>query len=269
MPSEKKLTILFYGDIVGKPGRRAVAAVLPDMRKELQPDLVIANAENLAHGVGVTRKTLEEMRVSGIDFFTSGNHIWSKPEVYDIFQDPSYPLLRPANYGPETPGRGYQLVPVGHEQVLVVNLHGQVFIEEELDNPFHALDAILDQVSEPYAGVLVDFHAEATSEKSAFGWHADGRVSAVLGTHTHVPTADERILPRGTAFISDVGMCGLHNSVIGVNTDIILDKFLQKQSRAHDIADHGDCIVNAVLVTIDPQTKKATSITRHQKFITI
>lgn len=269
MSKKNSITILFFGDIVGKPGRRAVAAVLPELQQELSPDLVIANAENLAHGVGVTRKTLEEMRVSGIDFFTSGNHIWSKPEVYEIFQDIEYPLIRPANYGPKSPGRGYQLIPVGKEQLLVVNLHGQVFIEEELDNPFHALDAILGQVQEPYAGIIVDFHAEATSEKSAFGWHADGRVSAVLGTHTHVPTADDRILPHGTAFISDVGMCGLRDSVIGVDTEIILDKFLQKNSRAHDIADHGDCVVNAVQITIDPDTKKATSLTRHQKFVTI
>ncbi len=265
----KQLTILFFGDIVGKPGRRAVAKLLPDIKKSVNPDLTIANAENLAHGVGVTRKTLEEMRTAGIDFFTSGNHIWSKPEVYNIFQDPAYPLIRPVNYGGATPGAGYRLVPVGGHTLLVLNLHGQVFIEEELDNPFHALDTVLDQVSESYAGVLVDFHAEATSEKAAFGWHADGRVSTVLGTHTHVPTADERILPHGTAFMSDVGMCGLRDSVIGVDTEIILDKFLQKKSRAHDISDHGECVINAAVVTIDPETKQATSIKRLQKFVTI
>ncbi|MFZ6035642.1 MAG: TIGR00282 family metallophosphoesterase [Patescibacteria group bacterium] len=268
MPSPT-LSILFFGDIVGKPGRRAVAGVLPDLKKEYQPDLVIANGENLAHGVGVTRKTLDEMRGAGIDFFTSGNHIWSKPEVYEIFKDPDYPLIRPANYGADVPGAGFREITLGQHSLLVVNLHGQVFIPEELSNPFDALDDILRQQSREYTGIIVDFHAEATSEKVAFGWHADGRVAAVLGTHTHIPTADERILPGGTAYITDVGMAGLLNSVIGVNTDVILNNFRGKESRAHDIADHGDCVVNAAVIRIDPTTHAAITIERIQKFITI
>lgn len=267
---DKQLSILFFGDIVGKPARKAVAHVIPELKKEFQPDLTIANVENLAHGIGVTSKTLDEMKDVGIDFFTSGNHIWGKPEIYEILKDPTYPLIRPENYGADSPGTGHKIVMVGQNQVLVINLHGQVFINEELANPFHALDTILAQYQdEKLAGILVDFHGEATSEKVAFGWHADGRVSAVLGTHTHIPTADETILPGGTGYITDVGMAGLVKSVIGIDKNIIVDKFTEKDSRAHDISDHGDCVVNAVAITIDPKTRKTTTITRIQKYVTI
>lgn len=269
MPA-KPLSILFFGDIVGKPARKAVAALMPEIKKEYKPDLTIANVENLAHGIGVTSKTLTEMREVGIDFFTSGNHVWGKPEIYDILKDPDFPMIRPDNYGSDSPGTGHKTVMVGQNQVLVINLHGQVFIEEELSNPFHALDAILQQYKKnELAAIIVDFHAEATSEKVAFGWYADGRVSAVLGTHTHIPTADDTILPQGTGYITDVGMAGRVESVIGIDKDIIVDKFTEKDSRAHDISDHGDCVVNAVALTIDTTTKKTTAIKRIQKYITI
>ncbi|MBI5037385.1 MAG: TIGR00282 family metallophosphoesterase [Candidatus Kerfeldbacteria bacterium] len=268
MPSQA-LSILFFGDIVGKPGRKAVIAALPELKKKYQPDLVIANVENLAHGIGVTKKTLDEIKSAGVEFFTSGNHIWGKPEVYDIFKDADYPLIRPDNYGTSVPGTGAREVRVGEHTLLVINLHGQVFIPEELENPFTALDHILTDHRGPYAGIIVDFHAEATSEKVAFGWHSDGRVSAVLGTHTHVPTADERILPQGTAYLSDVGMCGLRNSVIGIDTDVILDKFRGVDSRAHEITDHGEAVVNAVILTIDPTTGHTITIDRIQQFLTV
>lgn len=269
MPA-KPLTILFFGDIVGKPGRRAMAAVLPELKRELQPDMTIANAENIAHGIGITRKTLDECRAAGVDFFTSGNHVWKKPEVLELFHDASIPLIRPANDPTATTGAGFRAIPVGEHTLVVINLNGQVFLEQEYANPFHEIDRILSSLSQPpTAGILVDFHAEATSEKVAFGWHVDGRVSAVLGTHTHVPTADETILPKGTAYITDVGMVGLKESVIGVDKDIILGKFLGERTGSHDIPDHGLCVVNAVRLTIDPATRQATSIDRIHREITI
>ena len=270
MPDNKLIKILFFGDIVGKPARKAIKKVLPELKKELNPDLVIANAENLAHGIGVTKKTLAECLDYGIDFFTSGNHIWGKPDIYEIFKDAQAPIIRPANYGHEMPGSGSRIVMVGTKQLLIINLHGQVFIEEEFMNPFHAIDQILEEYKQTeLAGIIIDFHGEATSEKTAFGWHVDGRVSAMVGTHTHVPTADNGILTQGTAYITDIGMVGLKDSVIGIDKDIILDKFLDKQSRPHDIADSGECVVNAVMITIDSGTKKSTSIDRIHREVNI
>ncbi|MFH1207224.1 MAG: TIGR00282 family metallophosphoesterase [Patescibacteria group bacterium] len=266
----KTLSILFFGDIVGKPGRKALAAVLPGIKKELQPDLVIANAENIAHGIGITSKTLNECRQAGVDFFTSGNHAFKKPDVLNIFADPDAPLIRPANFLEQESGAGFRAITIGKMSLLVVNLNGQVFIEEKFSSPFAAIDQILAQRHDTeLAGVFVDLHAEATSEKVAFGWHVDGRVSAVIGTHTHIPTADEKILPKGTAYITDAGMVGLKESVIGVDKDIILNNFTNTETTAHDIPDYGACVVNAVLVTIDPATRKATDIRRIHREISI
>lgn len=260
---DKNITILFFGDIVGKPGRNATAKIIPKLKKEFQPDLILANAENLAHGIGVTEKTLNQMIEAGVDFFTSGNHIWKKPAIYELFNNPDLPLIRPANYSDDSPGKGYKIIEVGDKRILVINIHGQVFINEELSSPFHKIDEILtDTKKEKIHGIIVDFHAEATSENVAFGWHCDGRVSAVLGTHTHVPTADNRILLKGTAYQTDIGMVGLRDSVIGVNKDIILNNFINEKTKAHDIDDHGICAVNATLLKIDPSTKKAISIDR-------
>ncbi len=262
--SNNKITILFIGDIVGRAGRKAVAAIIPELKKELQPDFIIANAENLAHGVGVTKKTLDQCHEAGINLFTSGNHIWKKEEVNEIFQDPDAPLIRPANYDDTYPGQGYTSVVVGTQTLLVANLNGRVFMQEKFKDPFATIDQILTQhPKEQYAGIIVDFHAEATSEKIAFGWYVDGRVSAVIGTHTHIPTADEKILPGGTAYITDVGMVGPKSSVLGVSTDIIIHNFLHPESRqTHDIPTTGICLVNAVMVTINTETKKAETITR-------
>jgi 2',3'-cyclic-nucleotide 2'-phosphodiesterase len=260
---DKSPTILFLGDIVGKPGRKAIAQALPNLRKEYSPDLVIANAENLAHGVGITPKTLAECREAGIDFFTSGNHVWRKESVNELFKDPDIPLIRPANYPVGMPGCGYKTVSLGSSQLLMINLNGQVFIEGEFSSPFSAIDEILSQFKNiELGGILVDFHAEATSEKVAFGLYTDGRVSAVLGTHTHIPTADERILPGGTAYITDVGMVGLKDSVIGVDKHIIIEKFLTKKGHMHDIPEQGLCIINAVMVQLNTGTKKADAIKR-------
>ncbi len=260
---DKEIIILFFGDIVGKPGRKAIEKIIPSLKKEYHPDMILANAENLAHGTGVTGKTLNQMLDAGIDFFTSGNHIWSKPEVYELFNNPDLPLIRPANYSDDSPGKGYKIIGVGDKKILIINIHGQVFINEDLSSPFDKIDEILtDTKKEKINGIIVDFHAEATSENMAFGWHCDGRVSAVLGTHTHIPTADDRILPGGTAYQTDIGMVGLRDSVIGINKDIILNNFTQEKTKAHEIDDNGLVAVNATLVKIDSSTKKAMAIDR-------
>ncbi|MDD5040485.1 MAG: TIGR00282 family metallophosphoesterase [Patescibacteria group bacterium] len=269
MPT-KEFKVLFFGDIVGKPGRKALAAVLPELKKTYQPTVVIANAENLGHGVGVTRKTLEECQHAGVDLFTSGNHIWKKPEVYEIFEKGDVPLIRPANFPGDQPGSGHTVISLGSYALLVINLNGQVFIDEQFENPFHAFDHIIGMYSPgDLNGIIVDLHAEATSEKVAFGWHADGRASAVLGTHTHIPTADTALLPNGTAYQTDVGMVGLKESVIGVDKDIVLNNFTKETQRSHDIPDHGACIVNGTLVTINPATRYAEAIERVYREATV
>lgn len=264
------LTILFFGDIVGKPGRHAISAVLPDLKKQYHPDFIIANAENLAHGVGVTEKTLAECRQAGIDFFTSGNHIWRKENVQELFKDPDIPLVRPANFPPDMPGSGDKSFKLGNFSLLVINLNGQVFIEGEFSSPFKSIDDILlRHHDKKFNGIFVDFHGEATSEKVAFGQYVDGRVSAVIGTHTHIPTADETILSKGTAYLTDVGMVGIKDSVLGVDKQIILESFLTQRGMAHDIPEHGVCLVNAVLITIDPATAKAKKIERIYREVTV
>ena len=257
------MKILFFGDIIGKIGRQAIKEILPKLKKEYQPDLVVANVENLAHGIGVTKKTLDEMIEAGIDFFTSGNHIFKKPEAEELLKANDSVILRPANYPGDVPGAGFRVIEVGSRSVLVINLMGQVFIKEEFDNPFKKIDEILEKVDQKnLAATIVDFHAEATSEKVAFGWHVDGRVSAVLGTHTHVPTADAKILPQGTAYITDVGMVGAVDSIIGDRKEPLLASFLTGSAPKVEIPEEGEVEVNAVLLEVSPKTRKAKKIKR-------
>jgi metallophosphoesterase (TIGR00282 family) len=264
------MNILFIGDVMGKPGRRAVAALLPDIKKKYAPDFVIANAENLAHGKGITRQTLDELLGAGVDFCTSGNHIWAKPEGHDILASRESPCIRPANFPQGVPGSGAKLIEVGARNILIINLMGRVFMKEHLDCPFRTLDSILEHYQkEKPAAIIVDFHAEATSEKNTFGLYADGRVSAVVGTHTHIPTADERVLPNGTAYITDIGMVGLKNSSIGVEYEGILQTFLTQMPGKFEIPDHGLVVFNAVLIDIDATDGHARSITRIQRDIEI
>ncbi len=263
MPDNKEIKILFFGDIVGKPGRKAISKIIPELKKELNPDLIIANVENLAHGTGITQKTIDQMLNVGIDFFTSGNHIWSKPVAYEILDNPDIPIIRPANYPDDSPGVGHKTILVGTKSVMIINLHGQVFIEDDLTNPFHKIDKILTDANlDNLSAIFVYFHAEATSEKVGFGWYLDGRVSVVVGTHTHIATADNRILPGGTAYQTDVGMNGLRDSVIGIDKDVILHNFTSSESKAHEISESGICSINASLISINPTTKKSTKITR-------
>ncbi len=262
------IKVLFFGDVVGKIGRQALKKIIPQLKKKFSPDLIIANAENLAHGIGITAKTLQEIREAGVNFFTSGNHIWKKEEANEILEK-NQDIIRPANYANKS-GRGWQIVKIKNYSLLLINLMGRTFIEEELKNPFQAVDEILAaNQDKKLAGIIVDFHAEATSDKVALGWHLDGRVSAVIGTHTHIPTADAKVLPQGTAYVTDVGMVGAADSVLGVVKENILTKFVNETAKVHEIPEKGDCLVNAVLITINPATGQAEAIKRIDKKIII
>jgi metallophosphoesterase (TIGR00282 family) len=217
------MRLLFIGDVVGKPGREAVAAAIPDLRAERMPDLVVANGENVAGGVGVTEETAGELFAAGVDVITLGNHSYRHREVYS-YLDSEARIVRPANFRPSNPGRGHTIVEAAGMRVAVINLSGQMHLQVDR-NPFPAIDELLDSLAGAADAIIVDFHAELTSEKVAMGWHLEGRVSAVLGTHTHVPTADARVLPGGTAHITDVGMTGSRAGVIGVRREQALEAF--------------------------------------------
>lgn len=263
------MKVLFLGDIDAKAGRKAVANVLPVLKDKHEPDITIANAENLAHGMGVTKKTLKEILDAGVDFLTSGNHIWDQKEVYEIFQDSEVPLIRPANYPDGTPGQGYKIVQIGARELLIMNVLGNVFMKEDLESPFKAVDKILEEIKNKNIKLSVlDAHTEATSEINALGWYLDGRVSAVLGTHMHVQTADERILPKGTAYISDVGMTGPRDSILGVDKDAVIEGFLT-QRPVKFFSPEIDCKLNAVIVDLDQKSGKAKSINRISEVVEI
>lgn len=244
------------GDVIGRPGRRAVHALLPGLRQEYGIELVIANGENAAGGLGLTRETAEELIKSGVDVITSGNHIWAQREIMNDL-DSDLAILRPLNYPPGVPGHGYLI----KGETLVVNLLGRTFIGN-FDCPFRAMDQLLEELADNKPPVIiVDFHAEATSEKVAMGWHLDGRVSAVLGTHTHVGTVDARLLPKGTASITDVGMIGPIDSVIGDDTDTVLRRFLTQIPHRISVG-KGSVLLNSVLVEIEEATGRAKNISR-------
>lgn len=251
------LKVLVIGDVIGRPGRQAVKALVPDLRKQYNVDLVVANAENAAGGLGLTLDTADELLSSGVDVLTSGNHIWDEKEIIPHL-DGEVAILRPLNYPPGVPGRGY-LVRNG---ALVVNLLGRTFMTA-LDCPFRAMDRLLAELSNRPTVVIVDLHAEATSEKGAMGWYLDGRVSAVVGTHTHVGTVDARILPRGTACITDVGMVGPAFSVIGDEPEAVLSRFLTQMPRRLPVAKQSHPVTfNSVVIEIDQVTGRALRITR-------
>ncbi len=250
------LNILIIGDVVGKLGRRTVASVLPGLREAKSIDLVIANGENAAGGRGMTPQTLDELRNAGVDVFTSGNHIWAKREIYPVLEDESAPLIRPLNYPQGAPGRGIHR----EGDVAVVNLIGRTFMGDSVDCPFRGIDAALEQLTGASI-IIVDLHAEATSEKIAMGHYLDGRVSALVGTHTHVPTADARVLPRGTAYVSDLGMVGATNSVLGMEYEPVLNRFLTQLPSRWEPVKTGPAVFNSVLITVD-DAGRATAIER-------
>lgn len=254
------MKIFFIGDIVGKPGRRAVSALLPGVIEQYGIHFVIANGENAAAGFGVTKDVVEELFASRIDVLTSGNHIWDKKEVEEFIEDYDA-LLRPANYPANVPGRGSVVMPTSSVADLgVMNLMGRVFMIP-IECPFRTADKELAKLNLKTKVVIVDMHAEATSEKQALGWYLDGRVSAVLGTHTHVQTADEGILPGGTAYISDVGMTGPFDSIIGIKKDTIIKRFLSQVPMKYDVA-KDNVWMQGVVIDIDESSGKSLSIER-------
>lgn len=253
------MKVIFIGDLVGKIARQALKQILPEWRKKYAPDFVVANGENMAHGIGMTNKTVDEVLAAGVDVITSGDHAFDKAEEENVFAGHTN-VLRPANWPPGVPGQGAFLAVNNKKSLLVVNLIGRVFLRQNFDCPFRKLDEILDE-HKPTA-VLIDFHAEATSEKNVLGFYADGRVSAVVGTHTHVGTTDAKILPQGTAFVTDVGMVGAVNSVIGDEKESVLDSILHQTKFKLEPVESGPCQIGAVLIEIDEKTNKAKSIKR-------
>ena len=255
------MRVLFLGDVVGRPGRRAVAAVLPRLRREAEVDFVVANGENASNGKGINPRAAEELRDAGVDVLTSGNHIWQSRDIVPYLEE-NQRLLRPLNYAPGVPGSGWTVRPArkGGAAVAVINLIGRTFMPPAAC-PFLAVEGVLDEVRREAVVVIVDMHGEATSEKVGMGWFLDGKVSAVIGTHTHVQTADETILPGGTAYLTDAGMCGPEHSVLGVRTDQVLYRFKTQMPVRFDVAG-GPVLVQGALVDIDAETGRATAIAR-------
>ncbi len=254
------LKILAIGDIIGKPGRETVGKLLPDLRHEYGIDLVIGNGENAAGGLGLTPNTAQELLDYGIDVITSGNHIWTHKEILP-YLDGSLPILRPLNYPAAAPGRGYLL----RDNILIVNLIGRVFVGN-FDCPFRAMDRLLAEFKDKANVIIVDFHAEATSEKVAMGWYLDGRVSALLGTHTHIGTIDAHILPKGIAYVTDVGMVGPMDSVIGDDVDSVINRFLTQVPGRLSVG-KGRVVFDSVLVEVNKDTGKAIGIKRVEKIV--
>ncbi len=255
------MQILFIGDVMGEPGLRAIETQLPRLRARLKPELVIVNAENIAGGNGVTRETAERLFAAGAEVLTNGNHAFDKHEALDYIETEPR-LLRPHNYPESTPGAGFVVVKTanGHK-IGVLSLLGTVFMHPSLSCAFAAAERALADKPADVKTVIVDIHAEATSEKMAMGWFLDGRVTAVLGTHTHVPTADERILPNGTAYLTDVGMTGCYDSVIGLDVGKSLKRFVHKLPECFDVAE-GPATLCAALINVDPVTGLARNIER-------
>ena len=266
------IKILFFGDVVGKPGRLGLIKALPKLKKKYEPDLVIANAENLAHGVGMSKKTLEELAEAGVDAFTGGGHSWQNSQGTPLLDDPAWRerLVVPTNAGEAQKGRAWIMLEVKQKKVLLINLQGCLFTHPATQDPFAALDKIIEQQkgSKPHL-IVVDFHAEATAEKEALGHYADGRVAAVLGTHTHVATADLKILPGGTAYVTDVGRVGAYDSVVGFEKTSAINSFLKQKDRKYTLSNTGAVEINAVCLTLDPETGLAKSLDRIREIVDI
>jgi len=250
------LHILAIGDVIGNPGRHALNVLLPRLRQELNLHMVIANAENSAGGIGVTPETAKEMLNNGVDVLTSGNHVWAQKDILN-YLDSDMPLLRPLNYPPGVPGKGYLI----KNRIMVVNLIGRTFFAYSYDCPFRAMDKLLADVKDRPPVIIVDFHAEATSEKVALGRYLDGRVSAVLGTHTHVGTIDSQVLAKGTAYVTDIGMTGPADSVIGDEFESVLPRFLTQIPHRLAVG-KGKVTFNGILLNIDENSGKTVSINR-------
>ena len=259
------MKILFIGDIVGSPGREAIKTLVGPLKQELQIDFVVANAENASGGSGITAKVAAELFASGVDVLTSGDHIWKKPEIFELINQEER-ILRPLNYPSGAPGSGAKVFKARNGiKVGVINVNGRVFMEA-LDCPFKTTLKAVEELAAETKIIIVDIHAEATSEKTALGWYLDGKVSAIFGTHTHIQTADEKILPQGTAYITDAGMTGPYDSVIGRRVEDVLTRFLSSIPVRFQVAE-GNIQLHGALVDIDETTGRARSILRIQKKI--
>lgn len=265
------MKILFFGDIVGALGRSAVAKILPDLTAQYAPDFIIANVENLAHGAGVTEQTLNELTSAGVDAFTGGNHSWANPLGTPVYEKPEWKsrMVVPTNYGAAKNGQNVVVIEKNEVKLRIINVHGQLFSHSDTRSPFGEIDRILLATPNATLTTIVDFHAEATAEKEAFGHYTDGRVSAVLGTHTHVPTADQKILPGGTAYVTDVGRCGAEDSVVGFEKKTAIKRFLTGKSSSYDLDRTGRAEVNAILLEINTSTRHATRIDRIREFVDV
>lgn len=252
------MNILFFGDVVGRPGRQVLREKLPDLRAKYAADVVIANGENASGGVGLSRETLHKLYNMGVDVVTSGNHIWKHRDLYDTLNKEKR-VIRPANYPKGAPGRGLTIFETGSgKSIAVMNILGRTYLDP-VDCPFHAIDALLSEIPEDIAIRFVDFHAETTSEKKAMGWYLHGRASVLVGTHTHVQTADACILPEGTAYLTDAGMCGVEASCLGMEPKVILDRFLTRLPQRFKLA-KGTPTVNGLFIEVDEVTGKAIQV---------
>ncbi len=256
------MRILMVGDIVGRPGRNCIRDMLPKIKENYQVDFVVANGENAAGGHGLTRKTSDELFSYEIDVLTMGNHVWDKKEIFN-FIDAEERIVRPANYPPGTPGRGFNVFTVNSCKIAVLNLSGRVFMSD-LDCPFRKADEAIEELNKLSDFIILDFHAEATSEKIAMSFYLDGKVAAIIGTHTHVQTADEKISQEGTAYLTDVGMTGPINSILGMESETIVKKIVTKLPAKFEVAS-GDAQFNAILIDIDDKSGKAENVERIQE----
>ena len=254
------MRILFIGDIVGKIGREAISNYLPKLKQTYKPTVTIVNAENAAHGKGLTEKIYKSLLREGVDFMTMGNHTYGQRQIYDFIENANR-MVRPANFPDEAPGVGMRYIQINEIKLAIINLQGRAFMQD-IDDPFKKADALVTEAKKETDYIFVDFHAETTSEKNAMGWYLDNRVSAVVGTHTHIQTSDERILPGGTGYITDVGMTGYYDGILGINREEGITRFITSLPQRHVVPDEGRSVLSGVIIDLnkDGKTKRIERI---------
>ena len=254
------MRILFIGDIVGKLGREAISNYLPKLKQTYKPTVTIVNAENAAHGKGLTEKIYKSLLREGVDFMTMGNHTYGQRQIYDFIENANR-MVRPANFPDEAPGVGMRYIQINEIKLAIINLQGRAFMQD-IDDPFKKADALVTEAKKETDYIFVDFHAETTSEKNAMGWYLDNRVSAVVGTHTHIQTSDERILPGGTGYITDVGMTGYYDGILGINREEVITRFITSLPQRHVVPDEGRSVLSGVIIDLnkDGKTKRIERI---------
>ncbi|RIO26042.1 TIGR00282 family metallophosphoesterase [Staphylococcus saprophyticus] len=245
------MRLLFIGDIVGKVGREAITTYLSRLKQTYRPTVTIVNAENAAHGKGLTEKIYKDLLREGVDFMTMGNHTYGQRQIYD-FIDSANRMVRPANFPEEAPGVGMRFIQINEIKLAIINLQGRAFMQD-IDDPFKKADELINEAKKETDYIFIDFHAETTSEKNAMGWYLDGRASAVVGTHTHIQTSDERILPGGTGYITDVGMTGFYDGILGINRHEVITRFITSLPQRHVVPDEGRSVLSGVIIDINKE----------------